>query len=100
MGWDDLYRYRLQGMRIDHDGEQLYLFDLSSNECFLPQKRDPDTGKLIRPKPILPAEWRETFGMDVKEHEASTQVDLTQGFVSADLSQQEEELPLITAQIE
>ena len=42
MGWDDLYRYRLQGMRIDHDGEQLYLFDLSSNECFLPQKRDPD----------------------------------------------------------
>ncbi len=99
MGWDDLYRYRLQGMRINYEGEALYLFDLSSNECFLPQSRDPETGKLRRPKAILPAEWRESFGLDVKEHAASTQVDLTQGFVSADITQ-EEELPLITAQIE
>ena len=25
MGWDDLYRYRLQGMRITYEGEPLYL---------------------------------------------------------------------------
>ena len=100
MGWDDLYRYRLQGMRIDHDGEQLYLFDLSSNECFLPQSRDPETGKLRRPKPILPVEWRDTFGLGVSEHSASTQVDLTQGYIAAEIIQQEEDAPLITAQIE
>ena len=100
MGWEELYRYRLQGMRITYEGEALYLFDLSANECFLPQSRDPETGKLRRPKPVLPSEWRETFGLDVKEHTASTQVDLTQGFISADIIPQEEEIPLITAQIE
>ena len=99
MGWDDLYRYRLQGMRITYEGEPLYLFDLSSNECFLPQSRDPETGKLRRPKAILPSEWAETFGMEVKEHTASTQVDLSKGYVTADMNPQEE-LPLVTAQIE
>ena len=99
MGWDDLYRYRLQGMRITYEGEPLYLFDLSSNECFLPQSRDPETGKLRRPKAILPSEWAETFGMEVKEHTASTQVDLSKGYVTADVNPQEV-LPLITAQIE
>ena len=100
MGWDDLYRYRLQGMRIDHDGEQLYLFDLNSKECFLPQSRDPETGKLRRPRPILPVEWRDSFGMEVREHTASTQVDLTQGYISTEVITEEENAPLITAQIE
>ena len=99
MGWDDLYRYRLQGMRITYEGEALYLFDLSAKESFLPQGRDPETGKLRRPKAILPSEWAETFGMEVKEHTASTQVDLSKGYVAADVNPQEE-LPLITAQIE
>ena len=100
MGWDDLYRYRLQGMRIDHDGEQLYLFDLNSNECFLPQSRDPETGKLRRPQPIMPVEWRDSFGMDVETHAASTQVDLSNGYVAAEMTVPEEDAPLITAQIE
>ena len=100
MGWDDLYRYRLQGMRIDHDGEQLYLFDLNSNECFLPQSRDPETGKLRRPQPIMPVEWRDSFGMDVETHAASTQVDLSNGYIAAEMTVPEEDAPLITAQIE
>ena len=100
MGWDDPYRYRLQGMRIDHDGEQLYLFDLNSNECFLPQSRDPETGKLRRPQPIMPVEWRDSFGMDVETHAASTQVDLSNGYVAAEMTVPEEDAPLITAQIE
>ena len=30
MGWEAIYRYKLQGMRINYQGESLYLFDLSS----------------------------------------------------------------------
>ena len=37
MGWEEIYRYKLQGMRINYQGESLYLFDLSSKEAFLPQ---------------------------------------------------------------
>ena len=37
-------------------------------------------------KPILPKEWLETFGMTVDEHLASTQVDLSEGFVSSGIT--------------
>lgn len=86
MGWEAIYRYKLQGMRINYQGESLYLFDLCAKEAFLPQSRDPETGKIKRPKPILPKEWLETFGMSVDEHLASTQIDLSDGFVSSDIT--------------
>lgn len=86
MGWEQIYRYKLQGMRINYQGESLYLFDLSSNEAYLPQSRDPETGKIKRPRPILPREWLETFGMSVDEHNASTHIDLMKGFSSPDMT--------------
>lgn len=91
MGWETIYRYKLQGMRITYQGESLYLFDLSAKEAFLPQTRDPETGKIKRPKPILPREWMETFGMTVDEHTASTQIDLSEGFVASDIEPDETE---------
>lgn len=82
MGWETIYRYKLQGMRINYQGEALYLFDLSAKEAFLPQKKDPKTGKVKPSTPILPPEWLGSFGMEVKEHTASTQIDLSDGFLS------------------
>ena len=93
MDWESPYRYKLQGMRISYKGESLYLFDLSSKEAFLPQSRDPETGKVKRPKPILPSEWLETFGMTVDEHTASTQIDLTEGFITPVITEQPGETP-------
>lgn len=87
MGWDGQYRYKLQGMRITHQGEVLYLFDLNANEAFLPQSRDPETGKVRRAKPILPMEWRDSFGMSVSEHEASTRINLREGYMGATQAQ-------------
>lgn len=89
MGWEQIYRYKLQGMRIDYQGECLYLFDLSSKEAFLPQSRDPETGKIRRPSPILPREWMETFGLGVDEHAASTQVNLLEGYMASDITSAE-----------
>ena len=42
MGWEQLYRYKLQGTRINYKGQQLYVFDLTSTEVFLPAVKDPD----------------------------------------------------------
>ena len=89
MGWEQIYRYKLQGMRINYQGECLYLFDLSAKEAFLPQSRDPETGKIKRPKPILPSEWLETFGLSVEEHTASTQINLSDGFISPETTEPE-----------
>ncbi len=86
MGWESVYRYKLQGMQISYQGENLYLFDLSSKEAFLPQTKDPETGKIKRSKAILDTEWLDSFGMSVEDHTASTQIDLMDGFVSSDIS--------------
>lgn len=80
MNWNMEYRYKMQGMKICYEGENLYLFDLNAVECFLPQRRDPNTGKRKSQAAILPEEWQGQFGMTVAEHHASTQVDLKDGF--------------------
>ncbi len=87
MGWESVYRYKLQGMRISYQGENLYLFDLSAKEAFLPQTRDPETGKIKRSTAIFDTEWLNSFGLSVDEHTASTQINLLDGFVSSDISE-------------
>ena len=91
MGWEKIYRYKLQGMRINYQGESLYLFDLRAKEAFLPQTRDPETGKRRVAKAILPEEWLHSFGLSVEDHAASTQIDLSEGFVSSDFDTATEE---------
>lgn len=87
MGWEAVYRYKLQGMRISYQGEALYLFDLSEKEAFLPQTRDPETGKIKRAEAILDTAWLDNFGLSVDEHTASTQINLMDGFVSSDITE-------------
>ena len=88
MGWEGLYRYKLQGTRINYNGEQLYVFDLTSTEVFLPAVKDPDnpTAKARRSAAVYPANWRDSFGLPVQDHTASVQVDLMEGFSFANVS--------------
>ncbi len=82
MGWETLYRYKLQGSKINFQGEELYLFDLSDGEYYLPAVRDSDNPK-ARPKPQpaqYPADWNESFGLMESDHTASMQINLNEGF--------------------
>ena len=38
MGWETLYRYKLQGSKINFQGEELYVFDLTSRKS--PARRE------------------------------------------------------------
>ena len=87
MGWEALYRYKLQGTRINYQGEQLYVFDLTSTEAFLPQTKEVgEDGKLRRKRaaPMYPANWRDSFGLPVVDHMASTQINLLEGYEMVD----------------
>lgn len=93
MGWETLYRYKLQGTRINYQGEQLYVFDLTSTEAFLPQVKETDeNGKVKRRKtmPMYPENWRDSFGMPVREHEASTQINLLDGYAYMETNSEDE----------
>ena len=90
MGWDPIYRYRLQGMKIRYNNEQMYLFDLNSHECFLPQKKDPAKGKVKAASAQFPQDWQSGFGMNVSEHDMSTQVNFLEGYISPNDTEQTE----------
>ena len=82
MGWEALYRYKLQGTRINYQGEQLYVFDLTT-EAFLPQVKETDENGTVKRKkavPMYPADWRDSFGIPVQEHTASMQINLLDGY--------------------
>jgi len=88
MGWETMYRYKMQGTRIDYQGEDLYVFDLSSTEIWLPQTTQTDENGKVKRKtrpPVYPASWRDSFGLPVEEHEKSTQVDLISDFNLAEV---------------
>lgn len=88
MGWEALYRYKLQGTRINYKGEHLYVFDLTSTEIFLPVIKDPDNpkAKAKRSAAVYPADWRDSFGIPVHEHTESTNIGLMEGFAFADVA--------------
>lgn len=83
MGWETLYRYKMQGTRISYQGEQLYVFDLTSTEVFIPTTQDTSEpeGKPRKKTAVRFLEnWRDSFGLPVAEHTASTQIDLNEGY--------------------
>lgn len=82
MGWEATYRYRFQGMRIRYFEDEMYLFDLTSDERFAPQKKD-ENGKRIASAPILPEHWNDNYGLSVEEHDMSTKVDFLDGYMTA-----------------
>ena len=88
MGWEQLYRYKLQGTRITYQGEHLYVFDLTSTEIFLPAVKDPEnpSARAKRSAAVYPSDWRDSFGLPVVQHEASMQVNLLEGYSFADVA--------------
>ncbi len=92
MKWDSHLRYRIQGMRMMHEGIPVYVFDLSCVEPYLPQKKDPETGRYTASPKIVPNEWLNSFGMNVADHDASQKIDLMRGFTIPSLKDSQIEM--------
>lgn len=96
MGWEMLYCYKLQGCRIGHSNEELFIFDLTSTEVYLPAMKTSNepTARAKRPAPQYPESWSESFGMMVDEHTASTQINLMEGYGLVDVTEKPEQMPM------
>lgn len=99
MGWETLYRYKMQGTRISYQGESLYVFDLTSTEVYIPstqESNDPDAKPKKKSTVRFLSDWRDSFGLPVKEHAQSTQINLDEGFNTLDVTQEEtvEQVPM------
>lgn len=99
MGWETLYRYKMQGTRINYQGEQLYVFDLTSTEVFIPstqESSDPNAKPKKKSVVRFLEDWRDSFGLPVTEHTASMQINLDEGYDMIDVAQasEAEQLPM------
>ncbi len=79
MDWNPHYRYKLLGKLIRAGEELLFIFDLTQPEIFV--RTIKDDGKVSASRtPSYPEEWKSQFGVPVKEHQASLQVDVFDGY--------------------
>ena len=90
MGWDEGCRYKILGHRISYEGEVLYVFELDETEITKERKRktqqevmeEAETTSLtpeqiaereaeaqrMAKTPFYPDDWKNSFGVPVKEH--------------------------------
>ena len=78
MEWDFNNRYRLLGKLIRSKGEMFFLFDLKTPEIFIGKTVDGKT-KVSRTA-SYPDDWKNHFGLSVKEHQANLQVNIYNGY--------------------
>lgn len=114
MGWDLDCRYKMQGYKIMHENETMYIFDLLEPEIYMDTKRkkkkvDSVQGidatvtpveltkeqieeqqkeeiaakveRKLNRIPFYPKEWKDSFGLPVKDHEKALQTNLQEGYV-------------------
>ena len=114
MGWDLDCRYKMQGYKITHEDETMYIFDLLESEIYMDTQRkrkkadsvqktdvNDTPGELTKEQmeeqqkeeiavkverklnriPFYPKEWKDSFGLPVKEHEKALEMNLKEGYV-------------------
>ena len=114
MGWDLDCRYKMQGYKITHEDETMYIFDLLEPEIYMDTKRKRKKADSVQKAdvndipaeltkeqmeeqqkeeiavkverklnriPFYPKEWKDSFGLPVKEHERALETNLKEGYV-------------------
>ena len=79
MNWDPEKKYRLIGKLIRIDNELMFAFDLKTPSVFIQKDKREGKGGYLR-TPNYPEEWKNQFGISVKEHVNCLQVNLSNGF--------------------
>ncbi len=114
MGWNLDCRYKMQGYKITHEDETMYIFDLLEPEIYMDTKRKRKKADSVQKAdandtpaeltkeqmeeqqkeeiavkverklnriPFYPKEWKDSFGLPVKEHEKALETNLKEGYV-------------------
>lgn len=104
MGWDESYRYKILGYRIQFEGKTLYVFDLMVPEIFherKSRKKNEQASQEVAEMPnedaqnnnaaetevntrkgYYPDDVANTFGVPVEQHRADTEIQQMDGYIS------------------
>ena len=84
MGWSADYRYKILGKLIRTSTDMLFVFDLTCAETYQHRKGG------ARPA-LYPEEWKEQFGVPVKDHEDTLQINIFDDYAVFRIDKEEEQ---------
>ncbi len=87
MGWDPSFRYKILGKLIKTKEDMLFVFDLNCAETYGKSKKNDEKNSR---KPFYPDEWKEQFGIPVKEHQDLTLVEIFDDYTVFRINKEEE----------
>ena len=87
MGWNPEYRYKILGKLIRTKADILFVFDLTSAETYI--KKAAGTAEKGR-KAYYPDEWKNQFGVPVKDHQDLTLVSIFDDYTVFKIERNEE----------
>ncbi len=87
MGWDPEYRYKILGKLIRAKEDTLFVFDLTGAETYIKKKEDETCGAK---RAFYPEEWRNQFGVSVKDHQDITLVSIFEDYTVFRIDKDEE----------
>lgn len=79
MNWTPEFRYKMLGKVVYAKGEYLIAFDLTATEVYPRITKEGEKPRTSR-TPIFPAEWKNQFGLPLKEHQQSLQINIFDGY--------------------
>lgn len=79
LNWNPDYRYKLLGKVIYANGEYMVAFDLTATEVYQRVFAEGQKPKAAR-TPVFPAEWKTQFGLPLRQHEQSLQINIFEGY--------------------
>lgn len=79
MNWNPDFRYKMLGKVVYAKGEYLIVFDLTATEVYQKFFKEGEKPKAAR-TPVFPAEWKDQFGLPLKEHQQSFQINIFDGY--------------------
>ncbi len=83
MDWNPEHRYKILGKLVMSQGQYLFVFDLNSPEIYQRSMQIDEHGNEKRKsarKPVYLDSWKDQFGMPVKEHQQSLQINIFEEF--------------------
>ncbi|SCW67186.1 hypothetical protein SAMN02910456_02505 [Ruminococcaceae bacterium YRB3002] len=87
MGWDPEHRYKILGKLIRTKTDTLFVFDLTCAETYI--KKGSKTASRER-KAFYPEEWKNQFGVPVKDHQDLTLVSIFDDYTVFKIDRTEE----------
>ena len=89
MDWNPQHRYRILGKLVRANGELIFLFDLTAAKTFERTLTEDGKRKCSR-TPVMPAEWKNQFGIPFAEHKKALQVNMFDGYTVFSLKEEPE----------